>query len=80
MVGIRVTVSLRLRVGMKLRDSVEFRCNMWPGFRCKSVGIRWRVLTAVGAMGVLVIQGLFVTTIVVGVLVLVGVFLAVAYS
>ena len=55
MVGIRVTVSLRLRVPMTLRDSVEFRFKAWPGFRCISVGIRWRVLIAVIAVGVLVI-------------------------
>ena len=65
---------------MTLRDSVEFRFKVWPGFGCKSVGIRWRVLIAVVAVGVLVILGLLVTVIAVGVLVLVGVVLAVAYS
>ena len=40
MVGIRFTVSLRLRVRMALRDSVEFRFKAWPGFGCISVGIR----------------------------------------
>ena len=56
-VGIRGTISLRLRVGMTLRDSAEFRFKVWTGFRCKSAGIQWRVLIAMVAMGVLALMG-----------------------
>ena len=63
MVGISVTVSLRLRVGMTLRDSVGFRLEVWPGFGHISVPIRndgWRVLIAVVAVGVLVRVGVII--------------------